>query len=443
MLQVLVRSFRDLEARLLELKAKADVANAKKTSDVENTHEPSLGSRSDARNRSIHGELVVSRAYGRPRRRADAQKGSRSDDEVAVDSDDREEASDLLNIRYTHLKVLVDFVKQELGDVLQLRDEIADGTLRSIHFEDLWHLFEPGEVVYRHTAEEDPEGLFNVYFVSGGQSLKRSQTLTELNEINMLRDKMRYFKPPTGIEEKEVEDLVEELLREEGSSIGTWTPFKIDSYYMVSDGDRCGPMELCHRIWPFEGRRDITSLKVYPLRFHSNKDNLLISMIQRGRKYLFNEGHKSYEGRTYMLRRNDVSQVEIKGDVYIDASAYFHDFPHAKPRLGRILRSKQIMAEVEEGLAGNDTSAPKGYNNPQPYGMNPFAPQSEQFLKLSGHELDTKLSDEYLTFNSLRLEPFTPKETEIDDKHLCLMPPACQGYSFHLRKWCKFNSTIR
>lgn len=373
-----------------------------------------------------------------PKTKSSAQGRSRSKEEPATITGDQQEAREIVKIRRDHLRILVNFVNDELGEVLELRRKIADGTLTSIHFEDLWHLFEPGETVYRR-AEDGSEQLFNVYFVSGGQSLKRPPTSAEISEINILRDKMRYFKPPTDIQDKEVEDLVEELLREEGSSIGTWTPFKIDSYCMLSDGERCGPAEVCHRIWPFEGQRDITSLKIFPLRFHPRKDKLLEAMTKRGRDYLFNEGHKSYEGKTCLVRQADVSQVEIKGDVYVDANAYYHDFPQAKPRLGRILRSKQNYAEVEEQFTGGDGTGrdTKGYfaNNAH----NPFSPHSEQYLRLSGHGLDARLSDEYLTLNSLKLEPFTPDESEIDENLLCLMPHSCHGYGFQLRKWCKYS----
>jgi hypothetical protein len=430
-LKILVRSFPDMENRLSQLKKKVAVKNANLPADSEAESGISLQGVSNADGQPANGETTTAAENSEFGKRAsDQEEAPEFKDEAVVATAVDVEASDLAAVKYAHLQALTDFVKEELGDVLRLRSEIVNGTLKHIHFEDLWHLFEPGDVVYA-AAEDNSERLFKVYFISGGQSLKRPPTIAEITEINNLRDKMRYWKPPVGSEDREEEEMIEEMLREEGSGIGTWTPFKVDCYSMMHDGERCGPVESCHRIWPYEGQREITSLRIYPLRFHPKKDELLETMMKRGHDYLFDEGYKSYDGKTCFIRRSD-SQLEIQGDVYVDSSSFHQDLPHAKPRLGRVLRSKQNLAEVEEYS-----------RNVQNSGLNPFSTpyksrhDPDDVLTLSGHELDAKISDDFLTTNRLKLEPFIPMEGKIGSDELCLMPHYCFGYSFQLRKWCR------
>lgn len=352
-------------------------------------------------------------------------EGCLKDEERIPTIDDGDEAMVLAHVQYNHLKVLVDFTKADLGHVLRLRAEIKASTLRQIQFVDLWHLFEPGDLVYA-PADDGSAQLFKAYFVSGGQSLKRPPTRLESQEYSNTRSRASYFTPRHYHEGKEEEVIIEEMLREEGSNMGTWTPFKVDSYHMQFDGERCGPVEVCHKIWPFEGEQDITNLTMYPLRFHKAGDEVLKALIQRGNELLFEMGYKSYDGQSCYLDRGK-SQVTIQGDVYVDATAYYQDFPAAKPRIGRVLRSRQNAAEVEElctYLQRPTTSTP----NPQ---------ATKVALRLSGHELDAKLSDDFMTIHRMDMKPFVPEAGRVSDDILALMPHLCHGFSFQLRKWCK------
>lgn len=333
--------------------------------------------------------------------------------DTELDADRR----DLLMARYNHLECLYQFIQDELREEIEVRRRIADGTLRSIRFEDLWHLVEPGDIIF--SKDHGRDQLYKVYFVTGGQALKRTRNREEITEINSIRDKLRYWIPPEQREEDD-EETVEKMLREEGSGIGTWSPFKVDCYMMAFDGEYCGPIDVCKKIRPYVGEREITSLPMYPLRFHPKHDALVREMETRGRKFLFAGGHKSYDGRTLAMKR-DESRVEIQSDVYVDFDAYYQDFPVKKPSLGKLLRSKQNYAEVEEFCA----------------------PGISVYRSLSGHEVDSKLSDDFLTVNRIHLERFKPEEDEISPDHLCLMPHYVIGYAFQLRKWCTYIPLLR
>lgn len=426
-----------MDARLGELEAKLNESTKGATQEgitIENVSKDHL----DLTRQFYQKELSVTTGHDASKSEPeDPSEESQIDVSVVAATHADDEATVLAQVQYAHLRILVDFVKEELGDVLQLRSKIEAGTLQRIHFEDLWHLFQPGELIYA-PSDDGSAQLFKAYFVSGGQSLKRPRTSTESREMNNLRERASYFLPRDLYAGKDEEELVDEMLREESSNTGTWTPFKIDSYHMQFDGERCGPIEFCHKIWPFEGEQDITSLKMYPLRFHYESATVLNAMIRRGHDFLFDEGYKSYDGKTCYLERGK-SQFSIQGDVYVDASAYYQDFPITKPRLGRILRSNQNLAEVEEYCINSHQAKTSALQQaalppPPPIGF-PYEP--EFALRLSGHELDVKLSDEFLTIHRLEMEPFIPNEGEVSDDILALMPRFCHGFSFQLRKWCK------
>ncbi|KAH5346816.1 hypothetical protein HBI48_189150 [Parastagonospora nodorum] len=419
--KILVRFVEDAEKRLVQLREKLAVMDAEELNDDKKPQEAPPEQPSKMSDNANNCEIAVSLGIYAPEKSGEVKEhNSDSEAESEVDDNTTEltqgplgvndlatDAKDLASTQYQHLTILHDFVKEELGDVLSTRSKITDGTLQQIHFEDLWHLFEPGDMVYS-TAENGSPRLYKVYFTSGGQSLKRARTSVEVTEIDHIRDKVRYWQPAVGQGVSE-EEAVDKMLREEGSGIGTWTPFKVDCYSMLSDGERCGPIEKCQKIWPYEGSKEVTALAMYPLRFHPKKDELLRDMVERGRRYLFNGGHKSYEGKTIALTRED-SELEIQSDVYVDSYAYNQDNPLTKPILGRLLRSKQNPAEVEETSRNT-------------------------IWVQSGNEIDAKFSDDFMTLNRLSLEPFVPNEANVSSEMLALMPHCIEGYAFQLRKW--------
>lgn len=206
------------------------------------------------------------------------------------------------------------------------------------------------------------------------------------------------------------DEQIEEMLRGERLSIGSLTPLNIDCCYISFDGEYCGPVEENKRIAPYSGEREITDLSVFPLRFHPEHSNILAGLQARGKKVLFSKGHKSYEGYTLAMNRND-SGIKIQSDVYIDFKAYFDDNPLRKPKIGKLRRREQDLALVEEG-----------FHHP---------------LDLSGHEIDTMRSDEYLNANRWFLERKKADEDDFSSDYLCLFHHYALGYIFQLRAWGK------
>lgn len=207
-------------------------------------------------------------------------------------TDDRSKRSERLLVRIQHLRLLKNFIQNDLGTLLDLNAKAANGTLEKIAFENLWYLFSPGDILYSNDRWHDQ--LSRAYSVTGGQKRKRGWRKPNDTKYLYLSD-----------------DEGEESMGNTAS--GTWSALVVDSYTMAFDGNQIGPIHGHLKIKNFAGKRKITELSVYPLRFHKQRENLVRQLVERGRKYCFSYGHKSYTGLT-CPPGDDKLLEEVDGD---------------------------------------------------------------------------------------------------------------------------------
>ncbi|KAI9659890.1 MAG: hypothetical protein M1821_001242 [Bathelium mastoideum] len=337
------------------------------------------------------------------------EDGVNDDTKSSVEQDLPAPSSDpefgLLSVRISHIQCLCDFIQEELCETIELRAKIANGTLHNISFENLWHLVEPGDIIVSKNHGYDQ--LYKVYSVTGGQIRRRPRTSDELRELERQKQNILLPTPLNPFEDGYDFDY-------EGSSPGTWTPFRVDCYMLAYNGVHIRPVEECKKIKRYVGERRISELPLYPVRFHPEKEELLQKMEERGKKFLACSGHKSYEGMTLGMSR-DESREEIESDVYIDFVEYDRIHQKRNYSVGRLLRSTQDLSEVQEHFAGHD------------------------MLYLSGHEVDQRLADDFMAANHTLLERVEVKEFDNSPDNLRLMPHTVVGYAFKLRQWFKLD----
>ncbi|KAK0644346.1 hypothetical protein B0T16DRAFT_460410 [Cercophora newfieldiana] len=322
-----------------------------------------------------------------------------------------------LEHRAAHLEHLIKFVETDLGDLLELRKRISDASLQSISFDDLWHLFKPGDlVISREEGEGSSERLYRVYFTTGGQ-IKRRESKGPGSQVGPTPGRM----------------LLHQSLQ------GAWTPLLVSAYKMEFDGTRVGPKEYCFAIHHFVGKTPITNLPVYPLAFHPGK-GCRAYFEARGRKYLSSPGHKSYNGlavptpsrpTVYEMmpgqgvgapQRVSSSQrhlEDISGEVFID----FAEFP-LTARSGvfaQLSRPFQDPTETSEHIQGVDSQG-----NPVKF-----------LVEHSGHEVDTRLAEIFYSSARKGLKPFKPSEEpdSMTGEVFELLGHQVPGYCFQNRQW--------
>ena len=262
-------------------------------------------------------------------------------------------------ITLSGLQALCDIIQEDLKPTLELRENIGKGALKSIAFEDLCHLFKPGDIVC--STEMGKEQLYRVYHVKGGQVLRRALTANDyhmgqpVNNTSMTGIPPPPPPPPPPSvqpvleEEFEFNETYGHLSQNRSSDVGTWTEIALDCYRVAFDGARYGPIDKKKIIRPYVGHREINKLSVYPVRFHADQEDLLARMKKRGLAFVDSFGHRSYEGPS-MARAGVEAGEDIESDVYIDFEESIRNSIIARPELGWLSRT---MADLPALLAAS------------------------------------------------------------------------------------------
>jgi hypothetical protein len=325
-----------------------------------------------------------------------------------------------LQLKEAHLQLLVKFIETQLADVLEIRSKIADGSLQDIAFDDLWHMFKPGELVvvkdFKGTTS-NRDRLCKVFFVTGGQIRRRMPT--DIEHSHWDRRRLEY------------------------TVVGSWSPLRVYIFTMEYDGTIIGPCGNEHEIRHFAGKTAITELPIYPLRFHSNRE-LLSSAERRGRRSMSAVGHMSYGGLAEPIKApelrypgfpeagNPVPQKQtiawghpedICGEVYVDFQEFFQDFPDYRPRYTLLGQSYQDPTETSEVMTFWESS------------RNAIM---QQLVHHSGHEVDSKLAEVFHSYNRKRFDILKPAQDpgRMTPEVFQLLGHRVPGYAFQHKRWC-------
>lgn len=182
------------------------------------------------------------------------------------------EKPDLEQQTKEHLKVLFDILNYEIGDkVKMLQDYMRNGV---VCFKDLWMIFQPGTVVV--SAHRGPLSAF------------------EMVETEYMEDNQGKF-------------------------------LQVRCDCVDSNGKEFGRYMEAIRISEFIGTKKITGLKVYPLHFREDKDELTAKLVKRGEMFERLAGHhyKEYSGKaiTWTRQLNEV-EIEITGRIIVDIDSF-------------------------------------------------------------------------------------------------------------------------
>jgi hypothetical protein len=127
-----------------------------------------------------------------------------------------------------HLRCLLEFFDTS---VAAKRSYLNSPQCRKIFYSDLWQLFRPGTEVVGADGKQ-------AYRVIGVKSAKH----------RIAPPWERWYKPTPGASNN--------------------SDFSITCVYLDFDGSQIGPVKKVFNIGRFDGQREVTSLEVYPLRFH-------------------------------------------------------------------------------------------------------------------------------------------------------------------------------
>ncbi|KAM7183408.1 hypothetical protein V8F33_013615 [Rhypophila sp. PSN 637] len=333
------------------------------------------------------------------RDKAESKEAEQDDKETAEDS---KKYNLHLASRTAHLRCLVTFIEDNLGDRIQLRAQIADRSIKEIAFEDLWHLFKPGDIVYSREPATGRERLFKIYYVTGGMIRRR---------------KVRRY------EESDFDSFVTADRRFVG--VGCWTPLLLAAYTMEFDGTRSGPQKREILIKYYSGKQPIAELTAYPVCFHPDKD-LLSRFEKAGRQFLSSVGHRYYDGLTVPVDlRKPIGNGEqyhvrrcydnIVSDVYVDFEEFYKVFDYLRPHIFKGLRNPILDPTESSEVSTAGLS----------------------ITHRAHEEVDAKLSETFSSHNRKSLEAFNPDEEpeRLTSEFYQLLPQEVPAYAFRHRMW--------
>lgn len=282
------------------------------------------------------------------------------------------------------LKLLVEFLDVDLKPTFELRQSILDGTIKEIDYDDLWHLFELGEVLVTKGKKDQAYRMVN--YAGGRDPLV----------WNMENERDRV--PPLN-------------------------GFMVDCCSVRFSGTEYVSHLHKFLIRRYAGRRAVSLLEVYPLRLDPDADALRERLLAQGRYYLEATRqpfyHRMHRGRTL-----DEPPQDLEGQVIIDTAMALNAEPEWVPTSGvkpddlsqKDLRETKMVPWCEhsihdEGCCGSDT-VHKDLTMAT-YLSNPFL---RDYGGLSGGRSADELGDDML-----------------------LLPNWLHGFNLRLKKWATFK----
>ncbi|KAI1371355.1 hypothetical protein F4677DRAFT_313509 [Hypoxylon crocopeplum] len=217
-----------------------------------------------------------------------------------------------------------------------------DGTSADkVRFEDLWHLYRPGDLIYMPAAGETAGRYHEVWRIYR----------TEIPE------------PEASYPSKLGWEFFSDELQQDKKA-----KFNIFAYYIDHDGSSFGAVRHMFEIESFVGERLIESLEVFPVRYRQDHQQLLGSLKKQGQDFqkFLGDRHKSYNAWT--LTRNppfDTSDADeeilrdesgekmrhpefVESDVIVDLAEAYQKNPDWRPTFHRLTVTKNIRSEVED-----------------------------------------------------------------------------------------------
>lgn len=314
--------------------------------------------------------------------------------------------------RIDHLQCLHDFVQTDLAHLIGLRLKAREATLDYVSFDEVYHLFSPGDLLMGSNSGQDQ--LYQVYAVTGGRM--RTKWPDSLYEFS---DSMETIKG--------------------AHSARGFTNVRLSCYIMAWDGNRIGPIHFVHEIQHFVGRRRITELPAYPLRFLKNPSEVQNALRIRGQNVVECSGHRRYSapscqplwpievfvvGTRYNQNSakswNEISKDlankevthDVDGDVYIDYQSRYHFTFEIDPQISRLHDS---LDEHPVPIYDSDTTT------------------------VDLH-VDERLTDQFILLNQdITRVRKTSGDLDEDGARLQLLSSYVPGYEFRSRCWGKFS----
>ncbi|KAL2361844.1 hypothetical protein RJZ56_005268 [Blastomyces dermatitidis] len=318
---------------------------------------------------------------------------------------------------FEELECLMNFVDNDMQELLHIRRQIRENELQKIHFEHLWLLFQPGVIVISPNTTSKLRA-YQVLHVTGGRRIIDTDNHSKSEGPDSL-DNMDYD-------------------NQEGYAVISsrqCSDFFVDCFYIDFNGEKYGPRPQRFVISEFVGERRISSLPIYPPNQTQVNEHILDRLRERGRKFVhcttrkrllyngailqeWDPGHRDTCG---VCAGNYVGQEQRSSEVIIDHVAALEHCKQSgctwNPSFGGSVIAKATKANRRESFETIDCSIPN------------CRACTDVFDDGVG-DLDSR--DQFIrSSRSLR----ALRQHELEDEQILLLPNRICGYSLQSNKW--------
>ncbi|KLJ12494.1 hypothetical protein EMPG_12487 [Blastomyces silverae] len=318
---------------------------------------------------------------------------------------------------FEELECLMNFVDNDMQELLHIRRQIRENELQKIHFEHLWLLFQPGVIVISPNAGSKLRA-YQVLHVTGGRRIIDVDNHSKSEGPDSL-DNMDYN-------------------NQEGYAVISsrqCSDFFVDCFYIDFNGEKYGPRPQRFVISEFVGERLISSLPIYPSNQSQANENILGRLRERGQKFVhcttskrllyngpilqeWDPGHRDTCG---VCAGNYVGQEQRSSEVIIDHVAALEHCKQSgctwNPSFGGSVIAKATKANRREAFETIDCSIPNCRACTDVFNDGVVDLNSrDQFIRSSR------------SLRALHLH-------ELEDEQILLLPNRICGYSLQSNKW--------
>jgi hypothetical protein len=315
------------------------------------------------------------------------------------------------------LAALQDFVNTEMKDEFEYRAHVQGGKFKTIAHDNLWHLFQLGDLVLKRDrrAGQETLELYRVHCTSGGRPSLQPQKsrIASQRAVDPVYDPFSHPGAMDPITGNPPPARPSTLGR--SSSRDDQLPFYISCHNFVYNGIQIGAKEVQLEIKGYVGERAISDLEVFPVEYYEKYDELLDKLKERGQHYLglikAQGAHKQYRGLAIS------PQQEIEGDIVIDFENLRNGFTISDlSAFYGVMANNSGTHEKYDCNATNCFSCTKNFDDAL---------------------LDAELLNKWWDDHYSEVELIDPLKEEVPAERLALMTNVVGGYSLRDRAWCQ------
>ena len=108
------------------------------------------------------------------------------------------------------------------------------------------------------------------------------------------------------------------------------TCFQLSCHHLTYDGICFGEAPVTTEIQEFKGVMKITSLGIFPLEYHAEKQEVVEELTKRGQKFMSLHGthYRMYQGQAFYRKKTEVKKFAVSGRIMIDAASFREKNPN-------------------------------------------------------------------------------------------------------------------